>query len=80
VNISIDENKTSWESALATHSFKGVQLLASSGKSRNIAAVYDVEAVPQYFIIGKTGLFEIKALSSQPNDVRAKLLEISEKR
>lgn len=80
VNISIDENQSSWESALTAHPFKGVQLLASSGKSRNIATAYDVEAVPQYFIVGRTGLFEIKAMSSQPNDVRAKLLELSEKR
>lgn len=79
VNISIDENPANWESALAAHPYKGYHLLASSGKMRNIAATYGVEAVPQYFIIGANGLFEIKAMSSQPNDIREKLLDISRK-
>ncbi len=79
VNISVDEKPASWENSLATHTYKGHHLLASSGIGRNIAAAYGVEAVPQYFIIGKTGLFEIKAPSSQPNDVRQQLLDISRK-
>lgn len=79
INISIDQNPNSWESSLASHLFKGHHLLASSGTNRNVAQAYGVEAIPQYFIIGKNGLFEVKAPSSQPNDIRQKLLEISEK-
>ncbi len=77
INISVDENAANWEKALATHTYKGHHLLASSGIGRNIASAYDVEAVPQYFIVGRNGLFEIKAQSSQPNDVRQQLLDIS---
>jgi thiol-disulfide isomerase/thioredoxin len=77
VNISIDEQPAQWQEALKTRAFKGRHVLASSGTARNIALAYDVQAVPQYFIIGKTGLFESKAPTSQPNDVRQTLLDIS---
>lgn len=77
LNISVDEVAAKWEAALSTHLFKGHHLLASSDQRQNIARSYGVEAVPQYFIIGKTGLFEVKALSSQPNDIRQQLLDIS---
>lgn len=79
VNVSVDENPANWTAALNTHPFKGRHLLASAGTGGNIARTYGVEAVPQYFIIGKNGLFENKAPSSQPNDVRQQLLNISEK-
>ena len=70
VNISVDENPDSWAAALQTHPFKGYHLLASSAATKNIAVEYGVEAVPQYFIIDKKGLFEIKAASGQPNQIR----------
>ena len=80
VNISVDENPDSWAAALANHPYKGQHLLASSGTNQNIASTYGVEAVPQYFIISKTGLFEPKAKSSQPNDIRQQLLDIQSNR
>ena len=80
LNVSIDEVAAKWEAALSAHPFKGHHLLASSDQGQNIARSYGVEAVPQYFIIGRTGLFEVKALSSQPNDIRQQLLDISARR
>ncbi|MEZ4894350.1 MAG: TlpA disulfide reductase family protein [Saprospiraceae bacterium] len=77
VNISIDEAQQNWSNALNQHLYKGHHLLASSDYHQNIAKSFGVEAVPQYFIIGRNGLFEEKPLSNQPNDVRQKLLEIS---
>ena len=50
--------------------------LASSDAAKGIAAAYNVEAVPQYFIIGKDGKFVDKATTNQPQDIRARLLEI----
>jgi peroxiredoxin len=79
VNISIDENAENWKNALAQRSFKGHNLLASSGTEKNIAQLYGVEAVPQYFIIDQNGNFVRKALSGQPNDIRLKLLEMNQK-
>lgn len=76
VNISIDENPANWQSSLTTHRFQGIHLLASSDAAKGIAATYNVEAVPQYFIIGKDGKFVDKATTNQPQDIRARLLEI----
>jgi peroxiredoxin len=80
VNVSIDENLNSWQSALAERNFRGQQIISSAAKGRDIANIYGVEAVPQYFIIGRDGNFAEKAYSSQPADIRQKLLEIAEKR
>ncbi|MFN0216699.1 MAG: TlpA family protein disulfide reductase [Saprospiraceae bacterium] len=80
VNVSIDESPTNWRSALVEHQFKGQHLLASTGLGRNIAAVFGVEAIPQYFIIGRTGNFEEKAASNQPADIRQQLLIIAGRR
>ena len=77
VNVSLDDNQQAWQNAIEEHALKGVHLLAVAGSKRNIANAYGVEAIPQYFIIGSNGMFESKAASSQPNDIREKLLEIS---
>jgi len=79
VNISIDDNADSWKYALDQRLFKGYNLLASSGTEQNIAQLYGVEAVPQYFIIDRNGTFVGKATSSQPDDIRLKLLEMNRK-
>lgn len=75
INVSIDEDADNWRNALNERQFKGANLLASAGQGRNIARIYGVEAVPQYFIIGKNGAFVDKPLSSQPEDIKRRLLE-----
>lgn len=79
VNISIDENAEKWHNALLQYPSKGIHLLASSGTERNIAQLFGVEAVPQYFIIDTYGNFADRATSGQPNDIREKLLQTSKK-
>lgn len=78
VNVSIDENPANWEAALAERQFKGRHLLASAGQERNIARAFGVEAVPQYFIIGRDGNFTDKATTNQPADIRQKLLDTAQ--
>lgn len=80
VNISIDENAANWRTSLTEHQFKGRHLLASAAPERNLALVFGVEAVPQYFIIGRNGNFVDKPSSSQPADIRLQLLQVAEKR
>lgn len=80
VNISIDENAANWRTSMAEHRFKGKHLLASAAPGRNLALVFGVEAVPQYFIIGRNGNFVDKPSSSQPADIRLQLLQVAEKR
>jgi len=75
VNVSIDEHYDQWQSALARYSFKGIQVLSTFSTGQSLAALYGVEAVPQYFIINRKGEFADKAVSAQPVDIRQKLLE-----
>ncbi len=79
VNVSIDESPSNWHLALTEHQFKGRHLLATASQERNIAAIFGVEAIPQYFIIGRNGTFADKAASSQPTDIRLQLLRIAGK-
>lgn len=76
VHVSLDAQESQWGSALAEYAFSGHHLLSSRG---SIAAQYGVEAVPQYFIIGRTGLFIEKPTSNQPMDIRLQLLEAAKK-
>lgn len=76
VNVSIDENVANWRNTLLERHFKGRQVLASNNTlSKNIAALFGVEAVPQYFIIGRNGNFVDKAAASQPADIRIRLIQ-----
>jgi thiol-disulfide isomerase/thioredoxin len=77
VNISIDDNPSKWRALLAERGFKGRNLLASSGSDRNIAAVYGVEAVPQYFIVSKNGMFADKATENKPEAIKAQLVSLT---
>jgi len=77
VNISIDENPAKWHASLAERGFQGFNLLASSGTDRNIAATFGVEAVPQYFIVGKNGDFADKAPVNQAEAIRDQLLSLA---
>lgn len=79
VNISLDENATSWQNALTERGIKGYNLLASSGYERNIATIYGVEAVPQYFIISRSGAFAEKAENNQPENIKTQLLNLAAK-
>jgi thiol-disulfide isomerase/thioredoxin len=79
VNVSIDESPANWRHAMEEYKFKGRHLLASASQGRNIAAIYGVEAVPQYFIIGPKGDFFEKLSSNQPADIRQQLLRVAGK-
>lgn len=77
INISLDEKPEQWRAALAERPFKGRQLLASSSLDRNLAVLFGVEAVPQYFIIDRKGAFADKISATQPADIRARLLQVA---
>lgn len=77
VNISIDENPANWQASLASRDIKGYNLLASSGYERNIALIFGVETVPQYFIISKSGSFADKPSVNQPEDIKNQLLQLA---
>ena len=77
VNISIDENPANWQNSIAERGIKGYNLLAASGYERNIATVFGVETIPQYFIVAKNGTFADKASGNQPEDIKNQLLQLA---
>ncbi len=79
VNVSMDADADNWRAALVERAFKGRHLLSTAGVDRNIGVLFGVEAIPQYFIIGRNGTFADKASSSQPGDIRQQLLYTAEK-
>jgi thiol-disulfide isomerase/thioredoxin len=78
VNVSIDEYADRWEAALAERPFKGLHARSFIGQGSDVAQLYGVEAVPQFFILDRRGNFADKPTSSQPNDIRQRLLEVAE--
>lgn len=77
VNISIDATAEPWRKALSERAFKGRHLLAKEGFEQDLAKIFGVEAVPQYFIIDKQGSFASKPYVNQPDEIRKALLELT---
>lgn len=78
VNVSIDQNADSWRTVLQERQFVGIQILATTNAAhQNLARLFNVEAVPQYFLIARNGTFAEKPYSSQPNEVFKRLLELA---
>jgi alkyl hydroperoxide reductase subunit AhpC len=78
VNVSIDSDADAWRRTIAERAVAGVHLLSSAGSERQIAQLFGVEAVPQYFIISKSGVFADKPLSNQPEELKKRLLDLSQ--
>ncbi|MBK6995952.1 MAG: hypothetical protein IPH31_13870 [Lewinellaceae bacterium] len=74
MNVSMDADADNWRAALVERAFKGRHLLSTAGVSRNIGVLFGVEAIPQYFIIGRNGTFADKADTNQPADIWQQLL------
>lgn len=74
LNVSIDEQAANWRNALAQRQYKGRHILASSAHDRNLAVLFGVEAIPQYFIIARNGSFADKPATNQPADIHKQLL------
>ena len=60
LNISLDKDEASWKKAIEQWGFKGIHLLANSNPAANVVKLYDVTALPKYFIINKLGSFAQK--------------------
>jgi thiol-disulfide isomerase/thioredoxin len=80
VNVSLDTDTQNWHNSISENNFSGYHLLSQSAGNpdvKSIAAIYNVEAVPQYFFINKDGTFAEKGYSNQLEDIRKRLTELS---
>lgn len=73
LNISLDRDKAAWRSSVQQNNFKGVHLLADGALESEVSALYDVKALPQYFIIDKLGNFAEKPRTKGLDDLKTTL-------
>lgn len=52
--VSIDDDAKSWKDAIAKHNIAGVHLNAA-GWNNSVCKAYNIQGVPAYFLIGKSG-------------------------
>ena len=77
VNVSMDKSEDAWRAAVQVQKVLGHNLLSKNIDGNNLGKQYSIEAIPQYFIIGKNGTFETKPHSSKPIDIKNRLLELA---
>ena len=65
--VSLDKDKTAWESYLNTQKIQGVHVLASSGNvyQSRIAKLYKVKRMPAVFLIDKKGKIAYSSIKSK---------------
>ncbi len=76
VHVSLDTDQFEWQKTVAERGIRGTHLL-SENPDGNIANRYGVKAIPQYFIIGKNGLFAEKPHTSKLEDLRDRLVQLA---
>jgi thiol-disulfide isomerase/thioredoxin len=78
VNVSIDDKQETWKRTLTEFPSAGYHLWAKGGSNQaDIQQLFGVEAVPQYFILTRSGTFAEKSFSNQPMDIQKRLLDIA---
>jgi cytochrome oxidase Cu insertion factor (SCO1/SenC/PrrC family) len=75
INVSLDQDKDIWQSNLSIYNVVGINLMSGGEGTTNLTQDFRVEAVPQYYIIDKNGMFVQKPVSSKPEDIVQFLLE-----
>ncbi len=73
LNISLDRDKATWRSVVNNNDFKGVHLIAEGALDSEVSALYEVKALPQYFIIDKWGNFAEKPRTKTLEDLKMTL-------
>lgn len=76
VHVSLDADNFVWQKTIAERGIRGTHLL-SENPDGNIANRYGVKAIPQYFIIGKNGLFAEKPHTAKIEDLRDRLIQLA---
>jgi len=69
VHISLDREESTWQEYLQQNKITGVHLFASLGVDSKTAIAYNVQALPQYFLIDKAGKLLSKPKKSKVEDL-----------
>ncbi|CAM4430187.1 Peroxiredoxin [Pedobacter westerhofensis] len=74
LGVSLDTRKDAWLKAIATDGLPWIQVSDLKGWGNEVAALYDIRAVPQNFLIGPDGKILAKDLRGE--DLQKRLTEI----
>ena len=77
VNVSLDRDAEDWRETIQKWQFSGVHLLAPGDVNSDIAKLYEVKILPQYYIINKYGSFAKRPKKNDVNAIRTTLLELA---
>ena len=76
LNVSLDRDEEIWRKTLGRFEFGGVHVFAPLDIDSNIATNYNVQALPQYYIIDKQGRFAPKPQRPTVEDIKTALLTV----
>ncbi|MGN6568067.1 MAG: TlpA family protein disulfide reductase [Flavipsychrobacter sp.] len=65
--VSVDEDENAWKNAIEKHKIEGMHMRATGGMEGPLAKQYDVEGIPSYFLIDKSGKYAM-VNSLRPSD------------
>ncbi|MEM9918062.1 MAG: TlpA disulfide reductase family protein [Bacteroidota bacterium] len=77
-NVSLDRSPEAWTSIIEERAFEGIHVLAASDKGKSLMHHYNVQVLPQYYILDKGGYFAAKPNGFDPMAVRNQLLKLSQ--
>ena len=79
VHISLDKNVSAWQTAIQESKYPGVHLNSSDGPVGAIAKRYNINSLPEFYLISKSGAFAEKPVSHDNEELKAMLLDLSKK-
>lgn len=78
LNVSFDRQKDTWQQTITDREFGGIHLFAEGNIDSDIATLYDIDAIPQYFIINRRGQFANKPLKYSISEIKTALEELAQ--
>ncbi len=79
VHVSLDKNVSAWQTALQNTNYPGLHLNSPDGPLGALAKEYNINALPEYYLIDKSGLFAEKPASHDTEELKTMLFDLSKK-
>lgn len=80
LNISLDRDPSEWKRSIEINDFQGIHLLAEGAMNSEVSSLYEVRALPQYFIIDKRGNFAEKPRTKTLDDLKLTLQYLNKRK
>ena len=77
LNVSLDRSESAWKNAIATSQFGGVHVLAPGDINSEIAKLYEIKILPQYYIINQNGSFAERPRKNDISEIRSTLTQLA---